>query len=73
MASFLSRSLPGLAPAARDYFDDDGFHPAESDINVIAEAGITRGCGERAFCPWSPVTRAQMASFLARAFLGAGS
>ncbi|MDF1597152.1 MAG: S-layer homology domain-containing protein [Acidimicrobiia bacterium] len=73
MASFLSRSLPGLAPAAQDYFDDDGSHPAESDINVIAEAGITRGCGERAFCPWSPVTRAQMASFLARAFLGAGS
>ena len=39
----------------------------EADINRIAEAGITSGCGASRFCPDSAVTRAQMASFLARA------
>jgi len=37
------------------------------DIVWLAEAGITNGCGDVWFCPTSWVTRAQMASFLARA------
>ncbi len=36
-------------------------------LDWLAEAGITNGCGDVWFCPTSWVTRAQMASFLARA------
>ena len=37
------------------------------DIVWLLDAGITGGCGSGRFCPTSPVTRAQMASFIARA------
>lgn len=39
-------------------------------INALAARGLFEGtlCGENRFCPAEPVTRAQMASFLARAF-----
>ena len=36
-------------------------------ILAIWEANITQGCGGRLYCPLQPVTRGQMASFLARA------
>lgn len=42
---------------------------ANADIQVIADAGITKGCNPPAFtayCPNDLVTREQMASFLAR-------
>jgi hypothetical protein len=39
----------------------------QSDIVWISQAGITSGCGPRLYCPLTAVTRAQMASFLARA------
>lgn len=38
-----------------------------SDILALADAQITRGCGDRQFCPGDGVTRAEMASFLVRA------
>ena len=41
--------------------------PFEYDIAWLAETGITAGCGATTFCPRSPVTREQMASFLVRA------
>ncbi|MGH9196006.1 MAG: S-layer homology domain-containing protein, partial [Acidimicrobiia bacterium] len=37
-------------------------------ITWLAEQRITLGCAENLFCPDSPVTRGQMASFLVRAF-----
>ena len=41
-------------------------------VERLAELGITKGCvaelGHEAFCPDSPITRAQMATFLVRAF-----
>ena len=38
-------------------------------INRLYELGVTTGCGDRSgFCPEDPVTRAQMAAFLTRAF-----
>jgi hypothetical protein len=43
----------------------------EEDIDWIAKRGITRGCNppdNTRFCPDDPVTRGQMAAFLARAF-----
>jgi hypothetical protein len=71
MATLLARAL-GLPPAGRDYFDDDDGTEHEANINRIAEAGITTGCGPtRTFCPTGLVSRGQMAAFLHRA-LGGG-
>ncbi len=69
MAAFLVRAL-GLPSTDRDFFtDDDGTF--ENDINRLAAAGITKGCNPPTndrYCPDNPVTRGQMAAFLARAF-----
>ena len=69
MSAFLRRAL--AAPAtSTDHFDDDNGSTFESDINAIAESGITRGCNPPAntrYCPTEQVERDQMASFLARA------
>ncbi len=66
MASFLARAL-NLPAAADDYFTDDAGSQHEADINRVAQAGITLGCGGTSYCPSAPVGRDQMASFLARA------
>ena len=66
MASFLVRSLD-LPAITTDAFVDDAASPHQADINSLAEAGITEGCGPNMFCPNDPVTRQQMASFLTRA------
>ena len=66
MAAFLTRAL-NLPPSAVDAFDDDDGTLFEADINRVAAAGIASGCGTRRYCPDASVTRAQMASFLARA------
>lgn len=69
MAQFLDRILD-LPNATTDYFDDDDYlgAPEEQSINNVAKAGITAGCGERAYCPDGIVLRDQMATFLVRAF-----
>jgi hypothetical protein len=67
MASFLVRALD-LPRAGRDAFTDDAASIHQSDINRLAAARITGGCAPARFCPLAVVTRAQMASFLARAF-----
>lgn len=66
MASFLvrARSLP---PSSTDYFSDDTGNIHEGNINALAQAGITLGCGGGNYCPADPVRRDEMASFLARA------
>ncbi len=69
MAVFLYRALE-LSDATEDVFDDDEYSPYEGEINAVAAAGITVGCAEGRFCPNDPVSRGQMASFLARAFVG---
>ena len=48
-------------------FSDVDGHPFEGDIEWMRLSGLTEGCGGGRFCPDSPVTRGQMASFLARA------
>lgn len=66
MASFLVRAF-GLTPRANGPFTDaDGIH--EANINAIAYAEITLGCNGAGtlFCPTGDVSRAQMASFIAR-------
>jgi hypothetical protein len=66
MASFLKRAI-GLPPPGGDHFWDDLGSVHEDDINRVAEAAITHGCGGGAYCPHNVVTRDQMASFLVRA------
>lgn len=66
MASFISRAL-GLPASPTNWFSDDEGNPHESNINRIATAGVTLGCGASAYCPAGTVSREQMASFLARA------
>jgi hypothetical protein len=41
----------------------------EADINALGAAGVTSGCDtvKMFYCPVSPVTRGQMATFLYRA------
>ncbi len=66
MASFLVRALDLPSVSDSPFADDDGdIH--EADIAALAAAGITLGCDDGAFCPRRTVTRAEMASFLARA------
>jgi hypothetical protein len=67
MATLLTRAL-ALPATSTDYFGDDGGSIHEADINSLAAAGITTGCRAGAFCPYGGVTRAQMATFLVRAF-----
>jgi hypothetical protein len=65
MAAFISRALD-LPKTSKDYFDDDDGTNHEADINRLAKAGLTSGCGTRRYCPSGTVSRAQMATFLAR-------
>jgi hypothetical protein len=46
-----------------DVLDASAHH---DNINAIADAGVTLGCGGGDYCPANSVTRAQMGSFLAR-------
>jgi hypothetical protein len=69
MAAFLARAL-GYRPVVGDPFWDDDGSVFEADIEALAAAGVTRGCNpphNTRFCPEQPVTRGQMAAFLARA------
>lgn len=66
MASFMARA-ERLPDASVDYFFDDSLSAHEPDINRIAEARVTEGCGPGRYCPRGTITRAEMASFLARA------
>ena len=57
-----------LPPGGSFVDDNDSVH--EGSIEAIAAEGITNGCNpprNDRFCPESPLTRAQMASFLVRA------
>ncbi len=70
MASFLVRALPDLEPIEGEYgFDDVGTGNGHAaSIAAIADVGITKGCSADNYCPNRSVTRAEMASFLARAY-----
>ena len=70
MASFLARTHAIVAgaplPAGGDAFDDDAASGHAPAIEAVAAAGIGVGTAERTFSPGRPVTRGQMAAFLAR-------
>ena len=67
MASFIVRALK-LPPATSSDFQDIAGNTHESTIQSLAAVGITKGCTPTLYCPNKPITRSQMASFLARAF-----
>lgn len=68
MASFLTRGLDLPVPDKTQPFGDvPASNAHRADIAALAAAGVTKGCGSDNFCPASPVTRQQMASFLVRA------
>ncbi|HEX7098354.1 MAG TPA: SpoIID/LytB domain-containing protein [Acidimicrobiia bacterium] len=70
MAAFLVRGYGYTDPGEGNLFTDDNGSVFEGDIDRLATAGVTKGCNPPAndrFCPTQPVTREQMASFLARA------
>lgn len=66
----LPSSLADAVLAPGGTFIDDDHNTHEGNIEAIVAVGVTFGCdaaGSR-YCPADVVTRAQMASFLARAF-----
>lgn len=67
MATMMARALD-LPAVSEDFFGDDDGSPHEDNINAMAAAGITLGCGTaNGYCPNETLTRAQMASFFVRA------
>ncbi len=72
MAAFIARSItagrPGLLPSSPpDAFVDDKSSAHELAINQLAALGVVRGTGPGIYSPSRPVTRGQMARFLANA------
>lgn len=55
------------APGAQVFGDVPPSNPFYQYIEALAASGITGGCGGGNYCPNSPVTRGQMAVFLAKA------
>lgn len=66
IAAFLARAL-SLPPTSEDFFTDDENSVFEGDINRLAAAGVTTGCGGGKYCPDDLLPREQMAAFLVRA------
>lgn len=65
MAAMLVRGFD-LPASSVDAFSDDNNSPFEADINALAAAGVTKGTSATTFHPSRDVTRAEMASFVAR-------
>jgi hypothetical protein len=55
------------APTTSTFGDVPSSHPFFQFIEALAASGITGGCGSENFCPEAPLTRGQMAAFLAKA------
>jgi len=71
MAAFLVRAFGYTDDGGGNLFTDDDGSTFERDNDRLGAAGVTRGCNPPTndrFCPDDPVTRGQMAAFLARAF-----
>ena len=72
MAVWMVRVLDGDDPdpvTETRFGDVDGDHPHAAFVERFAELEVTKGCGDGTnYCPDGSVTRAQMASFLTRAY-----
>ena len=69
MASFLVRAFQLEQGTSNRFADVEAGNSHLADINGLASAGITAGCATEPalYCPTVATTRAQMATFLARA------
>jgi N-acetylneuraminic acid mutarotase len=71
MAIFIERNLGNFIPPlalAQRFADVPMTHFAHPFVEDLAARSITLGCETALYCPAQPVTRAQMAAFLIRAF-----
>jgi S-layer homology domain len=66
-ARLLFRRQISPAPAAATFSDVPTSHPFFQFVEALADSGITAGCGTGIYCPDAPLTRGQMAVFLAKA------
>jgi len=55
------------APATATFNDVPASHPFFQFVEALAASRITSGCGDGNYCPDAPVTRGQIAVFLAKA------
>lgn len=55
------------APLTADFGDVPTDHPYFQFIEALSGSGITAGCGNGDYCPDRPITRGEMAVFLAKA------
>lgn len=55
------------APGLQTFADVPQDHPFFRYIEALASSGVTGGCGSFNYCPDAPLTRGQMATFLAKA------
>jgi hypothetical protein len=65
VAAILVRAF-GVTPGGPNAFDDDDGNIFEAEINAIAAAGFSGGCGERLFCPDRAVSRQALRDLLGR-------
>jgi hypothetical protein len=74
MAIFLLRARHGSTYSPPGVGDSTGFGDVPLNatyaawVKQLAAEGVTTGCGNGNFCPLQNVNRAQMATFLVRAF-----
>ncbi len=61
------RRQVSAAPATATFADVPTTHAFFRFVEALAASGITGGCGSGNFCPDNPITRGQMAVFLASA------
>jgi hypothetical protein len=68
VASLMARTL-SIDPVRLAAFSDVGAtSPHSGNINALAARGIVQGCAPASYCPARSMSRAQMATILARAF-----
>ena len=72
MDTFIHYGMAAGIDAIKDagletYADVPASDPRHDSIEAKTAAGITAGCGDGKFCPDAPVTRGQLAVFLAKA------
>ncbi len=66
-ARLLYRRQITPAPAVATFADVPTNHPFFQFVEALSASGITAGCGTAIYCPDAPLTRGQMAVFLAKA------
>jgi hypothetical protein len=66
-ARILYRRQVSPAPSNATFGDVPVGHPFFQFVEALAASGVTAGCGSGNYCPDAPLTRGQMAVFLAKA------